>query len=298
MDLSAYKNFIAVAECGNYTKATEKTHIAQPALSVQVKSFEKLYDVKLIKTKPGIRNIELTEEGKIFLQHAKALCHMYDNITEEMQSLKSGSSGILRLSTSASRAVNVVSHFLVPFSSLYPNVEFEIIEDILPNLEQNVLNNITELAISNTPLHTPHHFDILHRIRENIYAVFSENAYFFDKDKEFVTIKELEKYPLSLSKGSSVALMEAMKVNGCMPQILAKTSSRQANLAWAHSTKAIAIIPMEEEFAHAKGLRFLPIKNENFYTEKIVFKLANKKLSPLAQKFLEFYLKQYEQISS
>lgn len=292
MDIDAYKNFITIVESGNYSKAKEILGIAQPALAQQVRTFENLLKAELIHAKPGGRTIELTKAGELFLSHAKAVCLLQDNIANEILKLKSSSNEILRLSTSFSRSQNLVEQYLVPFHKLYPNIEFELIEDILPNIETNILNGITELAISNTPLAAPQSFDILHRKKERAYAVFSKDSKFISKEQQSISLKELSVFPLSICTGSDVSLIETMAKLQCSPKIIARTSSRSTNISWALAEDIVAIVPTEKRHMDTKNLRYIPINDANFYTEKIIYKLKDKPLSDLAQRFYDFYLEQ------
>lgn len=292
MDIDAYKNFITIVESGNYSKAKEILGIAQPALAQQVRTFENLLKAELIHAKPGGRTIELTEAGKVFLTHAKEVYQLQDKVAKEIRKLNASSNEILRLSTSFSRSQNLVEQYLVPFHNIYPKTQFELIEDILPNIEISILNSITELAISNTPLTMPQSFDILHSKKERAYAVFSKNSKFINKDKRSISLKELSCFPLSICTGSDASLIEYMSKLQCSPQIIARTSSRSTNIAWALADDIVAIVPTERRHIDTKNLRYIPISDEDFYTERIVFKLKGQSLSPLAQKFLDFYLEQ------
>lgn len=43
MDLEHYRNFITIVESGSLSAAAEKIHIAQPALTAQIKALQKKY---------------------------------------------------------------------------------------------------------------------------------------------------------------------------------------------------------------------------------------------------------------
>ena len=50
MEIDNYRNFLAIVEAGSMTSASEFVHIAQPALSKQLKSLEGYFGTKLIIT--------------------------------------------------------------------------------------------------------------------------------------------------------------------------------------------------------------------------------------------------------
>jgi len=70
MDLRHLRYFIAVAEEGSLTVAAEKRlHTAQPSLSRQMRDLEAELGCSLMTR--GIRGVELTAAGRVFLDHAR-----------------------------------------------------------------------------------------------------------------------------------------------------------------------------------------------------------------------------------
>ena len=70
MELRHLRYFIAVAEEGSLSLAAERRlHTAQPSLSRQIRDLEHEVGVQLLVRSP--RGIELTEAGRVFLDHAR-----------------------------------------------------------------------------------------------------------------------------------------------------------------------------------------------------------------------------------
>ncbi|MCD8083393.1 MAG: LysR family transcriptional regulator [Clostridiales bacterium] len=59
--------FCTACECGSVTKAAEKLFVTQPA----IRHLEKEYHLQILERKD--KNMRLTPDGKIFLEHAKNL---------------------------------------------------------------------------------------------------------------------------------------------------------------------------------------------------------------------------------
>lgn len=68
MELDNYRNFLAIIEAGSFTGAADYVHIAQPALSKQLRALENYFGTKLIITTRGSRQILLTEAGRVLYQ--------------------------------------------------------------------------------------------------------------------------------------------------------------------------------------------------------------------------------------
>ncbi|MFG2530379.1 LysR family transcriptional regulator [Streptomyces sp. NPDC048516] len=71
LDLRLVRYFVAVAEQRHFGRAAAALHIAQPALSRQIRRLEELVAARLLDRTP--KGTELTEAGAVFLPRAKAL---------------------------------------------------------------------------------------------------------------------------------------------------------------------------------------------------------------------------------
>ncbi|MCV7131773.1 LysR family transcriptional regulator [Mycobacterium hodleri] len=81
MELRHLRYFIAVAETGSLTEAAERRlHTSQPSLSRQIRDLEHQVGVELLSR--SVRGVELTEAGRVFLNHARATLMQVDASVE------------------------------------------------------------------------------------------------------------------------------------------------------------------------------------------------------------------------
>ncbi len=72
VNLNQLRAFYYVAKHNSYTVAAEKLFITQPAVTAQIKLFEKFYDITLFN-KNG-RSLFLSHVGKLLFEKQKKFC--------------------------------------------------------------------------------------------------------------------------------------------------------------------------------------------------------------------------------
>ena len=65
------KIFVAVADCGSFTKAAESLFITPPAVMKQINALEKHLELKLLERTP--QGVRLTAAGEVVYKDAKFL---------------------------------------------------------------------------------------------------------------------------------------------------------------------------------------------------------------------------------
>ena len=116
--------FVAVAEELHFGRAADRLHIAQPALSQQVRQLEQ--DLGLTLLERTTRRVALTPDGEAFLPHARQLLISAQGVGRVAEELRSGARGRLRLGFVDSTAYEFVPHFLRRFRSAWPEAEVEL----------------------------------------------------------------------------------------------------------------------------------------------------------------------------
>lgn len=291
MELDNYRNFLAIIEAGSFTGAADYVHIAQPALSKQLRSLENYFGTKLIITTRGSRQILLTEAGRVLYQKAKYMCALEDLAKSEIESIMGGVIGTLRFSIANSRSALFIKSSLKDFCALYPNIKCELFEAGINEQTQQLLNGITELGILSVPIEHQDNFEILFRRDEQLTAVFHKDSVFLEPNKTSVTLKELEDIPLSLSSGCSEIVLKSFAQNSLVPRIMCTSTTRSTTLEWTRTKAAVAIVPVEPGEALGDEFVSLPITDLKTDVYKTVVKVKDRPLSVAAQHFLKFYSK-------
>jgi DNA-binding transcriptional LysR family regulator len=95
MELRHLEHFVAVAEEQNFTRAAQRLHLVQSALSVSVRSLERELGTSLFER--TTREVRLTDAGRILLPEARRTLDAAASAQAAVQSAREGLRGTLRL---------------------------------------------------------------------------------------------------------------------------------------------------------------------------------------------------------
>ncbi|WP_198371330.1 LysR family transcriptional regulator [Roseomonas rosulenta] len=126
MDLRHARTFVAVADLGTVSRAAERLHVAQPALSRQIAELERMLGVTLFD-RVG-RRLLLTGVGEQLLRDCRALLSCAAAVEDHARQLQGGEAGVLKLAASPQIIEGVLSAFLPRYAARYPAVELRLSE--------------------------------------------------------------------------------------------------------------------------------------------------------------------------
>jgi DNA-binding transcriptional LysR family regulator len=124
MDLRRLRYFLVLAEELNFTRAARRLHIAQPALSQQIRALERDIGAPLLER--GSRGCRLTPVGEVVAREAGELLAHADASQERIRAAVGGRQGQLRLALTRSARGGSVDALLAAFRTLHPDVDLVV----------------------------------------------------------------------------------------------------------------------------------------------------------------------------
>ena len=130
LDHDLLRTFVTAADVGNFTRASERLRLSQPAVSLQIKRLEEALQCRLIERTP--RSFRLTGEGETLLGYGRRILALTDEAVGRLT--EPAMSGLVRLGTPEDFATAHLSGVLAAFTRAHPKVALEVTTDLTLHL--------------------------------------------------------------------------------------------------------------------------------------------------------------------
>src|SRR3954462_11302165 len=128
MEVRQLRYLVALAEERHFTRAAAREHVAQPALSQQIRRLEEEVGLSLVER--TTRSVRMTAAGELLVKHARRVleeAELAHAVLDDLRGLRIG-----RLVVGAGHTIGSVdlSRLLADFHRQYPGVELTVQEDV------------------------------------------------------------------------------------------------------------------------------------------------------------------------
>jgi DNA-binding transcriptional LysR family regulator len=124
MDLKQLRYFLALANEGSFSRASEQLHMAQPPLTRQIQGLEEELGTQLFVRTP--RGVELTGAGEVLFQEVPNILALVTAAKEKTQYAGQGYLGRLDVGAFGSGILRVIPNLLARFHSERPEVKLAL----------------------------------------------------------------------------------------------------------------------------------------------------------------------------
>jgi LysR family nitrogen assimilation transcriptional regulator len=145
MELRQLRYFVAIVDHGSLSRAALVLHVAQPALTQQLRQLEDELGVQLLHR--SAQGVLSTDAGKVFYEHAQAILkQVADARSAVTQSAERPSGGVtLGLPHSISGALALP--LLTAARATYPQITLQLTEELTGNLSEQLKSGRVNLAV-------------------------------------------------------------------------------------------------------------------------------------------------------
>ena len=158
--------FEAVARCGGFTRAAEDLHIAQPAVSAQVRQLERELGATLLSR--TTRRVVLTEAGELFLARARRVLTEIDAARDDVADLAAVLRGRVVLGATGLVGAYDLPEALAGFVRHFPHVSLSLHSGLLAHLVEELGEGTTDLVVGPLEKKVAATFDVAPLVSERL----------------------------------------------------------------------------------------------------------------------------------
>ncbi|MEW5654724.1 LysR substrate-binding domain-containing protein [Streptomyces cinereoruber] len=153
MELRQARYFLALAEECHFGRAAARLHVAQPALSQQIKQLERELGIALFHR--STRRVELTEAGRHLTDYARTLVTEAARAHAHMAELATGRAGRVSIGFIGTATYDVLPRVARTIRAELPHIGLELHGELLtPLLAEGLVTGAYDLAVFRAG--TPH----------------------------------------------------------------------------------------------------------------------------------------------
>ncbi|WP_254639066.1 LysR family transcriptional regulator [Cohnella sp. GbtcB17] len=117
----ALQVFVVAAELRNFSRAAERLHMTQPAVSQHIRALETALGARLLDR--SSKSVSLTRAGEIVLGHAREIGMLYERMQEMVDELSGSVRGPLAIGASYTFGEYVLPRILGDLMRVYPDIK-------------------------------------------------------------------------------------------------------------------------------------------------------------------------------
>jgi LysR family transcriptional regulator, transcription activator of glutamate synthase operon len=188
----------AVARHRHFTRAAEELHVAQSALSHQIRRLEEELGTELFERTS--RSVTVTEAGESVAERARAVLAQVDGLHGEVDELRGLVRGRVSVGATLPAGAIDVPRLLVDFSEAFPGIEIDLYEGTAGDMRGYLEEDRVDAAFSLLAEDPPSEFQVETLSEEELVAAFPAGA---GPDRARIGASELGRHSLIIPRSGS-----------------------------------------------------------------------------------------------
>lgn len=145
MELRQLRYFVAIVDHGSLSRAARTLHVAQPALTQQIRQLEEELGVQLLHR--STQGVLATDAGKTFYGHAQAILKQVGDAKSAVVQTAQKPAGTVALGIPQSVSGAFALPLLTAVRATYPEISLQMTEELSGNLIEQLRSGRINLAI-------------------------------------------------------------------------------------------------------------------------------------------------------
>lgn len=243
MELRQLRYFVAIVDHGSLSRAAVVLHVAQPALTQQLRQLEEELGAQLLHR--SAQGVLSTDAGKVFYEHAQAILKQVGDARSAVTQSTTRPSGSVTLGLPHSISGALALPLLMAARASYPEITLQLTEELSGNLAEQLKSGRINLAVlfddgqlapfASTPL-----------VEEELMFIYRSGSSMASGDM-----------PMALADALATTLILPAQQQGVRPRI--ESVARGAGLALSHVIEINSIAILKSALLADMGATILPV---------------------------------------
>lgn len=283
LDHRQMKYFVTIVDFGSLSKAAEKLHIAQPALTKALQQLENSLGLTLIER--STRHFQVTEAGAIFYKRVMQILELIEATEAELADLKDGRSGVVRIGTIGSEMELMIPGLMAGFLEENAEVRFRCFEGNTPEVVENLKHGLIDVGIVRSPVVTEG-FNALYLNSAPMVAATVVKKPFLKK--KLLKWEDLKAESLIVHNRYVKSISDMCYTAGFEPKIGVTVEDTRSLLLMAEAGLGTAIVQKDWLKVADGSLHFREIEAPELETQTILLWQKERYTSELSRRFITY----------
>ena len=283
MELYQLAYFLEIARQRSFTRAAEHLHMAQPALSQQMKNLEQELGAELFIR--GRKETQLTAAGKALLPRAEALLAQAEAAKLVVADVAQLRGGRLVIAAIPSVSACLLPKVIERFGKAHRGITLQLIEESSENVAESVESGLADIGFLQPPV-SKRAFETRFVITEP-FVLMVAKSHPLARQKE-VRLKNLGDESFIFYKGRARdSALEACRTAGFQPRVVCESGELETIRALVNAGLGVAVVPQLAASNLPKGVLSVPVRDHSMERRIAAVWKKSSALSPAASALLE-----------
>jgi DNA-binding transcriptional LysR family regulator len=296
MELRQLRYLVALAEEGNFTRAAANEHIAQPAMSQQIRRLEDELGLALVER--TTRRVALTEAGEALVVRSRRILAELESADAELQALRGVHTGHVTIGAMHTMGPVDLSLVLALFRERHPDVRFTVREQTSEEMAEMLRVDELDLAFLSVTERVESRGLGLHQLVSEELVVLLPREHRLSRRAE-LRMAELDGESfISFREGARLRelLMSAGREAGFEPQVTLESNESQRVRRLVSRGLGVAILPRSDAEGFGADVAVVSLTKPSLRRDITIAWREGRRLSPAAAEFLDLASETFAQI--
>lgn len=293
MNLRQLRQFVTLAETGNFHRAAELLHMAQPPLSVSIRKLEEELGGPLFER--GSTGVLLTPVGQAMLADARLALFHAEQCRQAVMDARQGQGGVLRLGIIGSATYALLPELIPSLRERFPKIELELTEATSSEILDGLVSRRFDAGLVRYPVLDPSPFELLPLDRDDFVLAVSERSTLAQRDA--IALSEAAHEPFIMYPQDKVPSLSALAMVRCQfsgfaPRVAQEAMQVQTIMSLVASGLGVGLVAGVARQVVPRGVKCLALTDNppGFHVGIALARLAGG-TSRLVERFTEHALR-------